>query len=50
VRVSWFGALKTFFFLAASLYLAVRASQAPDEYKVVSEANRPAAVQQSLPR
>ena len=50
MRVSWFGAVKTVFFLAASLYLAVHASQAQDEYKMVSEANRSAAVQQSVPR
>jgi hypothetical protein len=49
VRVSWFDALKTVFFLGASLYLAAYASQAQDEHKTYTEASRPTQVQQVVP-
>lgn len=46
--VSWFNAAKTLFFLALSLYLAVRATQLQDEYRVVTQANGAVQVQESV--
>jgi hypothetical protein len=48
LMVSWFNAAKTLFFLALSLYLAVRATQLQDEYRVVTQANGAVQVQESV--